>query len=192
MKKNKNMIIIVIGLLLTTLLVIGGTYAYFTWRSSNNQKTNVVLTVSSKFSCTADGGGSITNQQKKLAPTTCNNSKYAFQRTIKTTVTNNKSSSVYLDLWLDIKNIGSGLSASDNFKYVLAKQANNCSSNIVAQGTFKGKNSGDKVMLISAKEYAASATDTLYLYVWLDMAEGNVSTQDQPFYIALGGQCIDG
>ena len=190
MDKEKK-IAIVLFVLAIVFVIIGSTFAYWNWQSSANDKTNVTFTVTSGFSCGADGGGSITNQQKMLAPTTCTNSTYAFQRTIVTNVTNSRSGSVYMDLWLDVNTIGSGLSASQNFRYAVTEQANDCTNNILAEGTFSGVQDGGKVTLLEGTEYASTGNNTYYLYIWLDAAETSPSTQNQAFNISLGGQCSD-
>lgn len=190
MEKEKK-IAIVLFVLAIVFVIIGSTFAYWSWQSSANDKTNVTFTVTSGFSCGADGGGSITSQQKSLAPTSCTNTTYAFQRTIVTNVTNSRSGSVYMDLWLDVNTIGSGLTNSQNFKYALTSQANNCTSNIIRTGTFNGITNGGKVYLLRGDEYQQTGTNTYYLFVWLDAAETSSSTQNQTFDISLGGTCID-
>ena len=190
MEKEKK-IATVLFILAIVFVIIGSTFAYWSWQSSANDKTNVTFTVTSGFTCGADGGGSITSQQKSLAPTSCTNTTYAFQRTIVTNVTNSRSNSVYMDLWLDVNTIGSGLTNSQNFKYALTRQANNCTSNVIRTGTFNGITNGGKVYLLRGDEYQQTGTNTYYLYVWLDAAETSSSTQNQTFDISLGGTCID-
>ena len=184
---------IAITLFVLTILftIIGSTLAYWNWASAENEKTNVVLTVTSGFSCGADGGGSITSQQKILAPTSCTNETYAFQREVTTNVTNNRNGSVYMDLWLDVNTIGTGLTNSSNFRYALTEQANDCEHNILSEGTFNGVEDGGRVNLLEGTQYASSDSNTYYLYVWLDSAETDSATQNQPFNISLGGQCTD-
>ena len=181
----------VLMILAIVFTVIGSTLAYWSWQSSTNQKTNILLTVSTGFSCAADGGGSITNRQKILAPSTCTNSTYAFQRTITTSVTNNKSSSVYMDLWLDVNTIGQGLTNSEYFSYALTEQANDCEHNVLAQGTFNGVTNGGRVTLLEGTAYPQTGGNTYYLYVWLDKDETDNSSQNQEFNISLGGECTD-
>ena len=191
MTDKERKISITLFVLTIVFTIIGSTLAYFRWASAENEKTNVVFTVTAGFTCGADGGGSITNQQKILAPSSCTNPNYAFQRTITTNVTNNRSGSVYMDLWLDVNSIGQGLSESENFRYALTEQANDCEHNILSEGTFNGVEDGGRVTLLEGTEYASSDSNTYYLYVWLDGAETSSSTQNQPFNISLGGQCTD-
>ena len=191
MKDKNKLIITIVAIILAAIVIVGATYAYWSWTTGANDQTNVTFTVSSGFSCGADGGGSITSQQKTLAPTSCTNPNYAFQRTITTNVTNNRSDSVYMDLYLQVNSIGTGLSNSQNFKYALTQQANDCTSNVVSQGTFNGVTDNGKVYLFRGSEYPTTDSDTYYLYVWLDAAETDSATQNQTFNISLGGECSD-
>jgi hypothetical protein len=191
MKDKNKLIITIVAIILAAIVIVGATYAYWSWTTATNDQTNVTFTVSSGFSCGADGGGSITSQQKTLAPTSCTNPNYAFQRTITANVTNSRSGSVYMDLYLKVNQIGTGLSNSQNFKYALTRQANDCTSNIVSQGTFNGVTDNGKVYLFRGSEYPTTDSDTYYLYVWLDAAETDSATQNQTFNISLGGECSD-
>ena len=192
MDKQKK-IVIILTVLTIVFVILGSTFAYFRWVSATNEQTNVTFTVSSGFSCSADGGGSITTQQKTLAPTSCTNSTYAFQRTIHTNVNNTSGRTVYYDLWLDVNTIGANLSASENFKYALTQQANDCTSNVISSGTFSGMSSGSVATLLIgvSNKYLSSSSGTYYLYVWLDAAETNNNTQNQSFSISLNGRCSD-
>ena len=117
--KNKK-IILVLGILTVIFTIIGGSLAYFSWISSEAQKTNIVFTVERTFSCAADGGGSITNNNAIIVPTLVNSSTSAnyIKREVKVTPTINESGkTIYMDLWLDINKLDSGLSNSVNFKY---------------------------------------------------------------------------
>ena len=146
MKDNKYLIPV---LLIATVIVtiIGGTLAYWNWQTTNAQKTNVTFTIGANFSCGADGGGNITGTS--LAPTDCTNSTYAIQRTVTTSITNNSGEPVYMDMWLNINSIGTGLSQSSNFKYALTTSNSSCTTGVVSQGTFQGKVANDKIKLLS-------------------------------------------
>ena len=191
MRDKNKLIITIVAITLAAIVIVGATYAYWSWTTATNEQTNVTFTVSSGFSCGADGGGSITSQQKILAPTSCTNPNYAFQRTITTNVTNGRSGSVYMDLYLKVNQIGTGLTNSQNFKYALTRQANDCTSNVVSSGTFNGVTDNGKVYLFRGSEYPTTDSDTYYLYVWLDAAETDSATQNQAFNISLGGECSD-
>ena len=183
----KNRKIVAIFLILTIIFTLsGGTLAYLNWRSASN--TAVTFMVEPSFSCAADGGGNITSSQVMLAPSSCTNSTYAIKRTVKVMPTV-KSGKMYMYLWLNINKLDTGLKNSDNFKYVLSTSSTSCTTGVVASGNFKGKTAGSTVMLLEEKEYTQTATETYYLYVWLDSAEGSTETMNQTFNLSLGGEC---
>ena len=191
MNKQKKLIIILFVLAIV-FTILGATFAYWNWQSSASDKTEVTFTVENGFSCGADGGETITSQQKILMPTSsCTNENYAYQQEIRTSVTNNRSGSIYMDLWLDIKNIGQGLSNSQYFRYALTSQANDCEHNILSEGTFTGSANGDKINLLEGTQYQTSGSNTYYLYIWIDSKETNSDILNQPFSVSLGGQCSD-
>ena len=173
--------------------VIGGSLAYWNWNTTEAQQTNVVFTIGSDFSCAADGGGNITNTDVTLAPTTCTDTARAIKREVKVTPTLNRDGlTIYMDLWLDVNVMGSGLSASNNFKYVLTTSSTSCEDGtIVSSGTFTGTNTGSKVKLLSGEDYSTSTKDTYWLYIWLDAAEEDSATMNQAFSLSLNGSCSD-
>ena len=183
--KDKRVIIIFI-VLGVIIAILGGTLAYWSWTSNNTQKTNITFTTGANFSCSADGGGNITNTNY-FVPTDCTNSTYAIKRTITTSITNSGSNPVYMDMWLNIDSIGSGLSNSNNFKYALTTSGTNCTTGVVSHGNFNGKVANDKVNLLSE----VSSAGTYYLWVWLDAAETSSSTMNQSVSLSLGGTCTD-
>ena len=188
--KNKRVTIILVVLSLI-FVIVGSTFAYFTWQTSENEKTNVVFTVTGDFSCAADGGGNITSNDITLAPCECTNNKYAIKREVKVTPTITKSGkTIYMDLWLTINSIGTGLTNSNNFRYALTTSADSC-DNPVSSGTFTGKATNNRVRLLSSKEYSSTTTDTYYLWIWLDKEETSSDTMNQTFSLSLGGSCID-
>ena len=191
MNNKKTISILMIFTIIFT--VIGGSLAYWSWNTSEAQKTNVVFTINKDFSCAVDGGGNITSSNVKLAPTTCTDTARAIKREVKVTPTINRDGlTIYMDLWLDVNVMGSGLSASNNFKYVLTTSGTSCEEGtIVSSGTFTGTNTGSKVKLLSGKDYSSSTTDTYYLYVWLDTAEESSTTMNQAFSLSLNGSCSD-
>ena len=188
--KNKRVAIVLVVLSLV-FIIVGSTFAYLSWQTSESQKTNVVFTVTNDFSCAADGGGDITSNDITLAPCECTNSKYAIKREVKVTPTITKSGkTVYMDLWLTVNSIGTGLTNSNNFRYALTTSADSC-DNPVSSGTFTGKATNNRVRLLSSKEYSSTTTDTYYLWIWLDKEETSSETMDQIFSLSLGGNCAD-
>lgn len=190
MNNKKTIIIMIIFSII--FAVTGGTFAYLSWETSAAQQTAVTFTVSAGYSCSADGGGNITSEEKMLAPASCTNSTYAIQRTVTVGPTITQSyTDVYLDLWLKVSSIGSGLAASQNFKYALTTSPSNCTTGVVAQGNFNGATTNTQKTLLHNKLYSQTTTDTYYLWIWLDVAETNSATQNQNFSIELGGLCTN-
>jgi len=190
-KKEYNKWYLVLVIFAVIFMFFGGTLAYFRWTTNTEQRTNIILTVEPTFMCEADGGGDLTSEDISLVPTDCTNQEYAIQREIKVSPTIYGETSITMDLWLDIKSIGSGLRNSNNFKYALTTDPNSCTNGLVKSGNFKDKNVNDKVELFSYMGYNQTTTDTYYLYVWLDKAETNSNTMNQSFSLSLNGMCTD-
>ena len=204
MDNDKNKKIILVLVILTVIFtIIGGSLAYFSWISSEAQKTNIVFTVERTFSCAADGGGSITNNSAIIVPTLVNSNTTGnyIKREVKVTPTINESGkTIYMDLWLDINKLDSGLSNSVNFKYAFTTSSTSNTTGVVASGNFNGKvgntnanemTSSNRVNLLSNKSYSATTTDTYYLWIWLDAEETSSDTMDQSFSLSLNGSCGD-
>ena len=204
MDNDKNKKIILVLVILTIIFtIIGGSLAYFSWISSEAQKTNIVFTVERTFSCAADGGGSITNNSAIIVPTLVNSNTTGnyIKREVKVTPTINESSkTIYMDLWLDINKLDSGLSNSVNFKYAFTTSSTSNTTGVIASGNFNGKvgntnanemTSSNRVNLLSNKSYSATTTDTYYLWIWLDAEETSSDTMDQSFSLSLNGSCGD-
>ena len=200
--KNKK-IILILGILTVIFTIIGGSLAYFSWISSETQKTNIVFTVERTFSCAADGGGSITNNSAIIVPTLVNSNTTGnyIKREVKVTPTiNQNGKTIYMDLWLDINKLDSGLSNSVNFKYAFTTSSTSNTTGVIASGNFNGKvgntnanemTSSNRVNLLSNKSYSATTTDTYYLWIWLDAEETSSDTMDQSFSLSLNGSCGD-
>lgn len=193
MNKKKK----VMGVLFTLTIIftiIGSTFAYLSWSSSEEQKTNVTFTKGEGFSCSVNGGGNITTGEVILMPTVVNDSTTSYY--IKRTITVNPTITdsllpIYMDLWLDINSLGTGLSNSLNFKYALTTSSTSPTTGVVSSGNFNGKITGDKVNLLTSKEYTATATETYYLWIWLDAEETSSDTMNQSFSLSLGGSCMN-
>ena len=187
----------IVGVLITLTIiftVMGSTFAYLSWSSSEEQKTNVTFTKGEGFSCSVNGGGNITTGEVILMPTVVNDSTTSYY--IKRTITVNPTITdsllpIYMDLWLDINSLGTGLSNSLNFKYALTTSSTSPTTGVVSSGNFNGKIAGDKVNLLTSKEYTATTTDTYYLWIWLDAAETSSDTMNQSFSLSLGGSCMN-
>ena len=187
----------IIGVLITLTIiftVMGSTFAYLSWSSSEEQKTNVTFTKGEGFSCSVNGGGNIAEGDVILMPTVVNDSTTSYY--IKRTITVNPTITdsllpIYMDLWLDINSLGTGLSNSLNFKYALTTNSTSPTTGVVRSGNFNGKMAGDKVNLLTSKEYTATTTDTYYLWIWLDAEETSSDTMNQSFSLSLGGSCMN-
>ena len=193
MDRNKK-IIITLSILTVIFTILGGTLAYWRWQTSEEQKTNVVFTLESDFSCAADGGGNISQGDVILVPTEVNeqNSNNYIKRTVTVTPTVNVADkTIYMDLWLDINSIGTGLSNSDYFMYSFTTTDTSPYDDVVVTGNFKGKQAGDKIELFTENEYSSSNPVTFYLWIWLDAAEESSSTMNQSFSLSLNGSCTD-
>ena len=192
MENNKKILILIVifGLI---MLIIGTTFAYLSWRSSEEQKTVVNFTIGSDFSCAADGGGDITSGTINLIPTEVNDNTTAnyIKREVKVMPTINKDGkTIYMDLWLDIKSISANLSSSNNLLYILNTSGTDKDTGVITSGNFNGKSTGDKIELLSSKEYSATVTETYYLWIWLDAKETSSSTMNQSFSLSLNGSCV--
>lgn len=187
----------VMGALFTLTIIftiIGSTFAYLSWSSSEEQKTNVTFTKGEGFSCSVNGGGNIAEGDVILMPTVVNDSTTSYY--IKRTITVNPTITdsllpIYMDLWLDINSLGTGLSNSLNFKYALTTSSTSPTTGVVSSGNFNGKIAGDKVNLLTSKEYTATTTDTYYLWIWLDAEETSSDIMNQSFSLSLGGSCMN-
>ena len=187
----------IVGVLITLTIiftVMGSTFAYLSWSSSEEQKTQVTFTKEAGFSCSVNGGGNIAEGDVILMPTVVNDSTTSYY--IKRTITVNPTITdsllpIYMDLWLDINSLGTGLSNSLNLKYALTTSSTSPTTGVVSSGNFNGKIAGDKVNLLTSKEYTATTTDTYYLWIWLDAEETSSETMNQSFSLSLNGSCMN-
>ena len=189
---DKKTIIISFVVSCLVILLTGGTYAYLSWSSSSEQNTIVTFTKEAGYSCSANGGGNITEGDVVIAPTDCTTGKHVIKReiTVNPSITD-INMPIYMDLWLNINSMGTGLSNSNNFKYSLTTSSTNCETDVVSSGTFTGKTAGDKVTILNGNTYTSTTTETYYLYIWLDKEETSSDTMDQSFSLSLGGQCTN-
>ena len=193
MENNKKTLIIVtiFGLIIA---IIGGTLAYWNWQSTEEQKTVVNFTIEGDFSCAADGGGDITSGTINLIPTEVNDNTTAnyIKREVKVMPTITKEGkTIYMDLWLDIKKLDSGLSSSSNLMYVLNTSSTNKDTGVIISGNFGGLAKNNRIKLFTDKDYNSTATETYYLWIWLDAAETSSDTMNQSFSLSLNGSCVD-
>ena len=193
MDKNKR-IITVLMILTIVFTITGGTLAYWSWRTTDAQKTNITFTITSDFSCSADGGGDITSGSINLVPTVVSSTTTGnyIKREVKVTPTiNTNGKTIYMDLWLDINRLDSGLSNSVNFKYAFTTSSTSNTTGVITSGNFNGKKANDKVILLRSKDYTSTTMETYYLWIWLDAEETSSETMDQSFSLSLNGSCTD-
>ena len=193
MDKNKKILTILITLTII-FTAIGSSLAYLSWVSSEEQKTQITFTATAGFSCSVDGGGNITEGNVNIVPTLVNENTTGnyIKRTVlvKPTITET-GKTIYMDLWLDINSLGTGLSNSVNFKYALTTSSTSPTMGVVSSGNFNGKITGDKINLLTSKEYTKTTTETYYLWIWLDAEETSSETMNQSFSLSLNGSCMD-
>ena len=169
----------------------GSTFAYYEWKNSDEDNTEIIFTNEDDFRCSVDGGGNITNSDISLVPTFCDNDNYVIKREVKVMPTIYGDTPILMNLWLDIKNLGTGLSESQNFKYTLTTSSESCNEGVVRTGNFNTKTEGDTVPLFNYMGYTSTTVDTYYLYIWLDEAETSTSTMNQTFNLSLNGICTN-
>ena len=191
---NKNTLLIIFIVIGGVILLTGSTYAYLSWTSSSEQNTTVTFNKSTSFTCSANGGGNISEGDAIIMPTVVNDSTtdYYIKRelTVNSTISET-GMTVYMDLWLYINSLGTGLSNSDNFMYSLTTSSTSNTTGVVSSGNFKDLTVGDKVNLLIGNEYTTTTTDTYYLWIWLDSAETSSDTMNQSFSLSLGGSCYN-
>ena len=191
---NKNTLLIIFIVIGGVILLTGSTYAYLSWTSSSEQNTTVTFNKSTSFTCSANGGGNISESDAIIMPTVVNDSTtdYYIKRelTVNSTISET-GMTVYMDLWLYINSLGTGLSNSDNFMYSLTTSSTSNTTGVVSSGNFKDLTVGDKVNLLIGNEYTTTTTDTYYLWIWLDSAETSSDTMNQSFSLSLGGSCYN-
>ena len=193
MGKEKR-IITVLMILTIVFTIMGGTFAYWSWRTTDAEKTNITFSITSDFSCSADGGGDITSSDVNLVPTLVSSTTTGnyIKREVKVTPTiNTTGKTVYMDLWLDVKALGSGLTTTDYFRYSFTTGSSSPEDGVVYSGNFRGLVANNRVRLLLDKEYTSSVTDTYYLWIWLDAEETDSDTMNQSFHLVLNGSCTD-
>ncbi len=193
MSKKKKIILFIL-VFIVILGLIGGTYAYLSWATSEEQKTQVTFTTTEGFSCSADMGGAIKSGDARIIPTTVSETtrgNYIKRELVVNPTISVSNKTIYMDLWLDINSLGTGLSNSVNFKYALTTSNTSPTTGVVSSGNFNGKITGDKVNLLTSKDYNATTTDTYYLWIWLDAEETSSETMNQSFSLSLNGSCMD-
>ena len=193
MEKNRKILVlfVIFGII---IMVVGTTLAYFRWQSAEEQKTVVNFTIGSDFSCAAYGGGDITSGTINLVPTEVNDNTTGnyIKRAVKVMPTiDTAGKTIYMDLWLDIKSISANLSSSSNLMYVLNTSSTDKDTGVITSGNFGGLAKNNRIKLFTDKDYSSTATETYYLWIWLDAKETSSDTMNQSFELSLNGSCVD-
>jgi dUTP pyrophosphatase len=146
---KKRNIIIASFVILLIIIFSGGTFAYLSWQSASEDDIIIDGALNENFSCSADGGEDITSDEIIVAPATCDDSEYAIMREInvKTSIISGNPI-INMQLYIDVNLLGSGLSDSQNFNYVLSNSNTSCTDGVVASGNFNGKKEGSKIKIL--------------------------------------------
>ena len=161
MKSKK--IAIISSIVIIWILV--STYALFEWTSSNN--TNVSFSING-MSVTYNGGDNISNI--KLLPVTDRAAGVAAGIAIEKTITAQASSAnVFMNLYLDINSIDTGLK-NETFKWEVVK-----GNSSLGSGNFANVSVGDTITLFSDEELTTTQS-TYKLYIWID---GNTDNPEE-------------
>ena len=107
---------------------------------------------------------------------------------------NNSGANAYMNMWLNIDELGSYLSDSDNFKYTLTTSSNNCATDVISSGNFKDLAPLGRLNILESKKFTGTENNTYYLWIWLDEAETTPPEVDETtrsFSLSLGGECTN-
>ena len=150
------------------LLSIGGTFALIT---TSMTAINITQIRSGNLTMTISGGGS---ENVSFVPSECTGEN-TIKKTITAKVTNTSGGKVSFSIGLNITAL-SDTYKKDTVKYALTTNANSCTEDLIANGSFKDKTVNSDLWLIkndydditkSSNDY----TKTYYLYIWLDESE---------------------
>ncbi len=181
MIENKKRYFMIVGVFCIISALIGGTLAWYTWQSENN--TNVSFTVGG-VNVTFDAGSDITSS--KLRPVSTKEYGVANDYAIDKTITASSPVTAYLNLYLTLETLPTGLK-HESFIWEVYKD-----NALVSKGNFKNNNQGDKVTIASNQEIT-STTSTYKLYIWIDGQNySNPETmQNQTFKFVLNADATD-
>ena len=216
MKEKNKLIIAIVAVILIIVVVIGATYAYWQWSTNTAQATNVKFTVPTQdelLGATLNGGGSIT--VSNLAPAACTNGSYAMKKQISLSYFNQTSQTASIKATLTVNNwvqSHPGTLRLNHLHYALTTGANagtGCDKGtIVAGGTSSSfVTSGALIDNVEIKSVpagtgtaASPATETYYLWVWIDSTDTGSNTgstvtdpmQDLSFTLTWTGTITNG
>ena len=177
MKINKKILLPI----LIVIWLLSITYAWFSWTSSNN--TNVSFDING-ITVTYNGGDNISGV--KLLPVTNRADGVVAGTAIEKTITaQSNKPNVYMNLYLDIESIDTGLK-HNTFKWELVE-----GNTSLGSGNFANANAGDTINLVTDEELTTT-TSTYKLYIWIDGNEHNPEEmENKSFEFVLRADATD-
>lgn len=200
MKDSKKLIISIIAVIIIIIIVAGGTYSYWVWVSADADRTNISFsvnqtTIEGTLNANINGNANVSSTDATLKPATCTSAN-AIKKTVtikhfnstvqNATVTANLNVTAYTLRDAAYRPTSEQL---NSLKYVLTTSSSNCTTGVVKTGDFSALTfaSGNKnatnlpVTLFSQTfaspaEMSTPATQTYYLWVWLDSAYTHINT----------------
>ena len=169
---------ITILIIFIVVLCIGGTFALV----ATSNVINVTQIKTGNLTMTISGGDS---EDVSFVPSTCTGDS-AIKKTIVAKATNTSGGKVSFSIGLNIVAL-SDTYKKDTVKFALTTSSTSCTSNLIANGSFKNESAGNDLWLIkndydNIAKSGNTYTKTYYLYIWLDESEteyfdGNVSVK---------------
>ncbi len=169
---------ITILIIFIVVLCIGGTFALV----ATSNAINVTQIKTGNLTMTISGGDS---EDVSFVPSTCTGGS-AIKKTIVAKATNTSGGKVSFSIGLNIVAL-SDTYKKDTVKFALTTSSTSCTSNLIANGSFKNESAGNDLWLIkndydNIAKSGNTYTKTYYLYIWLDESEteyfdGNVSVK---------------
>lgn len=192
--KDRNKLIIAIVAVVAIVAIVGGaTFAYWTWVTSDEQQTQVSFTVTGpNLSAHIEGNG--TTDVTSLKPATCDSSN-AIKKTVTINYMNETTQSATVSATLQTTAFGLRNASYvptpanlTNLKYALTTTSGSCSTNVATDLngnqitgdfsalTFNGATASNLPLTLFTQTFTApanmseEATQTYYLWIWLDKA----------------------
>ena len=175
--KHKKLYITIL-IIFIVVLCIGGTFALV----ATSNAINVTQIKTGNLTMTISGG---TSEDVSFVPSTCTGDS-AIKKTIVAKATNTSGGKVSFSIGLNIVAL-SDTYKKDTVKFALTTSSTSCTSNLIANGSFKNESAGNDLWLIkndydNIAKSGNTYTKTYYLYIWLDESEteyfdGNVSVK---------------
>ena len=169
---------ITILIIFIVVLCIGGTFALVV----TSNAINITQIKAGNLTMTISGG---TSENVSFVPSECTGDS-AIKKTIVAKATNTSGGKVSFSIGLNIVAL-SDTYKTNTVKFALTTSSTSCTSNLIANGSFKNESAGTDLWLIkndydNIAKSGNTYTKTYYLYIWLDQSEteyfdGNVSVK---------------